>query len=249
MTRPAASPIPRRHRPRPAGRWGAYRSCLRWDFGFTCAFCLLHEADLYGGLSGEGLAGTTVEHLIARSADASLANEYENCVYACRWCNRSRSAHPPDHQGARLLDPTRDAWGEHFGAAGDTLVPQSGDTDAQATHRAYALDDPRKVERRRARRELVSDRLRLIAQQAAEFTELLRLADPLRRRDPGRFGRVIREIRRLRDDAGRALRDLRRYEMVPRDAPRSCRCPSLFERSLPEYLDRQRVDIPDVRTA
>ncbi len=244
-TRPPKAPIPRRHRPRPARRWGEYRSCLRWDFGFTCAFCLLHEADVYGGLPGEGLGGTTVEHVIARSADASLAAEYENCVYACRWCNRSRSAHPTEHNGARLLDPTRDAWGDHFVAAADTLVPADGDTDALATHRAYALDDPRKVGRRRVRRELVSDRLRLIARQGAELTLLLRLADPLRRRDPGRFGRVIREIRALRDDARRALRDLRRYEALPLDAPKPCRCPPPSEFLLPEYLDRQLVEVPD----
>jgi hypothetical protein len=198
--------------------------------------------------------------VIARSTDPSLAAEYENCVYACRWCNRSRSAHPTEHNGARLLDPTRVAWGDHFVAAADTLVPAStyftatlgipppgldGDTDAQATHRAYALDDPRKVGRRRARRELVSDRLRLIARHGAELTVLLRLADPLRRRDPGRFGRVIREIRALRDDARRALRDLRRYEALPLDAARTCRCPPPCEFSLPEYLDRQLVEVPD----
>lgn len=248
VTQPPEAPIPRRHRPRPAGRWGQYRSCLRWDFGFTCAFCLLHDADVHGGLPGEGLGGTTVEHVIARSTDPSLAAEYENCVYACRWCNRSRSAHPTEHEGVRLLDPTRVAWGDHFVARTDTLVPADGDPDARATHRAYSLDDPRKVGRRRVRRELVSDRLRLIVRQGAEFTELLQLADTLWRRDPGRFGRVMREIRRLRHDAGRALEDLRRYEAVPGDAPRTCRCPP-FELSLPEYLDRQLVEVPDARTA
>jgi hypothetical protein len=199
---------------------------------------------VYGGLRGEGLGGTTVEHGIARSADSSLANDYDNCLYACRWCNRSRSAHPTQGQGFRLLDPTRDAWGERFVAAADTLLPGDGDPDARATHRAYALDDPRKVERRRVRRALVSDRLRLIGRLGGELTELLRLAGSLRRQDIGRFGRVVREIRRLREDAGRALRDLRRYEAVPTDAPRSCRCPLPRELSLPAFLDQQLVEVP-----
>jgi hypothetical protein len=200
---------------------------------------------VYGGLRGEGLGGTTVEHAIARSADSSLANDYENCLYACRWCNRSRSAHPAQGQGFRLLDPTRDAWEVHFIGAADTLLPRDGDPDAQSTHRIYALDDPRKVERRRVRRALVSDRLHLIGRLGSELTELLRLASSLRRKDIGRFGRVVRETRRLREDAGRALRDLRRYEAVPTDAPRSCRCPLPRELALPAFLHQQVVEVPD----
>ncbi len=244
VTRPPSSPVRRRHRPRPAGRWGEYRPCLRWDFGFTCAFCLLHDADLYGGLPGEGLGGTTVEHVIPRSVDPSLANVYQNCVYACRWCNRSRSARPAEYRGAQLLDPTRDVWGDRFVATADKLLPAEGDVDAQATHLAYGLDDPRKIGRRRARRELVTDRLYLLARQGVEFTELLRHADLLRQRDPARFAEILREIRRLRADARRALGDLRRYEAVPVDAPRSCRCPQPLGFSLPESLDRQLVEVP-----
>lgn len=244
QTRPPETPIPRRHRLRPAGRWAAYRSCLRWDFGFTCPFCLLHEADIYGGLPGEGLGGTTVEHVIPRSTDPSLANDYENCLYACRWCNRSRSAHPVERESVRLLDPTRDAWGDRFVAADDRLAPRDGDPDALATHGAYALDDPRKIGGRQARRELLDDRLRLMREQGTQFSELLRLADSLRRRDVRRFGHVIRRIRRLREQAFRALGDLRRYEAVPGDAPRGCRCAPPPAVSLPDFLDRQLIEVP-----
>jgi hypothetical protein len=191
------------------------------------------------------LGGTTVEHGIARSADSSLANDYDNCLYACRWCNRSRSAHPTQGQGFRLLDPTREAWGERFVVVADKLMPRDGDSDARATHRAYALDDPRKVERRRLRRALVSDRLRLIGRLGSELTELLRLAGSLRGQDIGRFGRVVREIRRLREDAGRALLDLLRYEAVPADAPGFCRCPLPRALSLPAFLDQQLVEVPN----
>jgi 5-methylcytosine-specific restriction endonuclease McrA len=246
QTRPPAKPTARRHRPRPAGRWTDYRSCLRWDFGFTCALCLLHEADLYGGQHGEGLGGTTVEHRVARSEDASRENEYENCLYACRFCNRSREARPLARDGARLLDPTRDTWSRHFEASGDRLEPADRDADAAYTHRAYELDDSRKTERRRSRRELVTDRLLLLTDLEEEVAELLRLSDLLRTRDLSSFGRALDRLRSIRADTRRALGDLARYAAaVPADAPGSCRCPAPGQRSLPEELDRQTIEIPD----
>ncbi len=219
---------------------------MRWDFGFTCALCLLHEADLYGGHPGEGLGGTTVEHWVARSHDASLQGEYANCLYACRFCNRSRSARPTRQGEARLLDPTRDAWGEHFAAAADRLQAVAGDGDADYTHAAYELDDPRKVARRRARRELIADRLGLLARLESEITELLRLADLLRRRDLRRFAAVLEQIRAIRADGRRALGDLYRYAAVPRDAPRTCRCAEPRDHTLPGELDRQMLELPEL---
>ena len=247
-TLPPRTPTSRRHRPRPSGRWTNYRPCLRWDFGFTCAFCLLHEADLFGGQPGEGLGGTTVEHAIPRSTDPTRKNDYTNCLYACRFCNRSRSANPVRRDGARLLDPTLHAWGEHFVAADDRLRPFEDDADARYTHQAYQIDDPRKVERRQTRRELVSDRLRLLARLDSELAELLRLADVARRRDMQRFGAVLEEIRSLRIDARRALEDLKRYAAVPRDAPKTCRCSAPRDHSLPEDLERQAIEVPDAHS-
>lgn len=245
QTLPSRTPTSRRHRPKPSGRWTKYRPCLRWDFGFTCAFCLLHEADLYGGQPGEGLGGTTVEHAIPRSVAPLRQNDYTNCLYACRYCNRSRSAHPVRREGARLLDPTHDAWGEHFVAADDHLRPVEGDVDASYTHQAYEMDDARKVERRQTRREVVSDRLRLLARLESEISELLRLADVVRRHDVRKFGDVMEEIRRLRMDARRALEDLKRYAAVPQDAPKTCRCSPPRDHTLPEDLELQTIDVPD----
>ncbi len=241
--------MPRRHRPRPSSRWTSYRSCLRWDFGFTCVFCLLHEADLFGGQPGEGLGGTTIEHRITRSSDASHENEYENCLYACRFCNRSRSAKPLRRHDARLLDPTRDAWGKHFSVVEDRLRSADGDADAEYTHEAYALDDPRKVERRRARRELISDRQRLLTRLDNELAELLGLAGKARRHSLRLFGEILQEIRHLRGDAQRALRDLKRYAAVPSDAPEACRCHSSRNHSIPEELGQQTFELPELREA
>lgn len=244
QTLPPAKPTRRRHRPKPTSRWTDYRSCLRWDFGFTCALCLLHEADLYGGQPGEGLGGTTIEHRIARSADSARENDYLNCLYACRFCNRSRSAQPLIKSGARLLDPTRAAWARHFLASMDRLLAASGDADAAYTHRAYELDDPRKIARRRARRELLTDRLRLLVGLDSEIGELLRLADFLRRHDLQRFGQTLRQIRSIEADARRALEDVKRFAAIPTDAPQLCRCRGAINDSIPEELDRQMIEIP-----
>lgn len=58
-TQPPLQAIERRHRPKKSRRWSDYRACLRWDFAFTCGFCLLHEVDLFGSEGGEGLGGTS----------------------------------------------------------------------------------------------------------------------------------------------------------------------------------------------
>lgn len=245
VTRPPDAPTPRRHRPEPAGDWTAYRACLRWDFGFTCALCLLHEADLYGGHPGEGLGGTTVEHRVPRSEDPARAYEYGNCLYACRLCNRARSARPELHQGARLLDPTEASWSLNFAAADDRLLPLGGNASAAYTHLVYDLDDPRKTERRRARRELLNDRLLLLRGLEVETASLLELADALRQTDRERFIRVLDRLRSIRVEARRALGDLKRYAAVPTDAPSRCRCRAAGQRTLPVELDRQMIEIPE----
>lgn len=241
QTRPPQAPTFRRHQPQPAGRFAAYRACLRWDFGFTCPFCLLHEADLYGGLPGEGLGATTVEHRVLRRDDASRQNDYENCLYACRLCNRSRSVLPLTESGAYLLDPTASAWGAHFECETDLLRPFDGDPDAAYTHRAYELDDPRKVLRRRVRRELVSDRTLLLEDLRVELATLQERLNA----SQGQESRasLLDQLERIRSDARRALADLERYLALPVDAPQSCRCQSSRYHSLPDELERQLVEV------
>ena len=243
QTLPPKEPARRRHRPRPAKGWSRYRPCLRWDFGFTCPFCLLHEADFYGGQPGEGLGGTTVEHWIPRSTDPEHQDEYENCLYACRFCNRSRSATPLWGDGVRLLDPTCVAWGDHFAAAGEFLAPAPGDADATYTHRTYELDDPRKVVRRRLRREVVTDRLALLQFLGGEIEALLNLAAVLRERNAEAFGEALWEIRQLWHEARRALKDLGRFPAIPSDAPEACRCPEPPPFRLPPALEAQTLEI------
>ena len=109
-TRLPASLIERRHAPRP-GAYPLYRSCLRWEFAFSCAFCWVHESDLIEhGVEGLGL--TAIEHHRTRSAYPELTNDYHNCFYACRLCNTARGDSPDVSAvgGHRLLDPCTVAW-------------------------------------------------------------------------------------------------------------------------------------------
>ena len=76
VTHPWSEKIVRRHTPRSlkgAKGYQAYRPCLRWEFGFSCAFCLVHEVDLAPyPIAGSGL--TQVEHFIPKSRDETRRN-------------------------------------------------------------------------------------------------------------------------------------------------------------------------------
>ncbi len=133
-TQPPAEPILRRYAPR-AGDYTDYRDCIRWEFGFTCAFCLLHETDLMEhGLQGLGII--TIEHPTRKGAVPAERNTYSNCV--CAWARHFR-------------------WADHH------LVPEPGDGDAQYTHEAYDFDDPVKVKLRHDRGNRIRGGLRAIA--------------------------------------------------------------------------------------
>ena len=75
----------RRHTPSPVqggDGYREYRACLRWEFGFSCAFCLCHESDLMlAGTEGWGLM--QIEHFSPKSSDPDGRNDYSNCFYLC----------------------------------------------------------------------------------------------------------------------------------------------------------------------
>jgi len=243
VTLPPQQPTTRRHNPRMArGLQGfhAYRSCLRWDFGFTCPFCLCHEADLTGGRSVEGFGITGVEHGAPRSVDPGRSNDYSNCFYSCRLCNGSRSNRPRSSEGRSLLDPTAEAWGAHFYRSGDGLLPVQGDRDAEYTHEVYDLGDPRKIELRRLRRELVTDRLELLRRFPEDIKWLQTEAEAS---PPSRARQALDLARRLRRAMHNALEELVRFASVPADAPWECRCGQTDQHSLPQGLEIQSVDV------
>ena len=87
VTLPPREAIKRRHAPKKAeweGGYHAYLPCLRWEFGFTCAFCLLHERD-FAPEGATRLGVFTIEHMIPQKIYSKAKNDYRNCFYACRY--------------------------------------------------------------------------------------------------------------------------------------------------------------------
>ena len=236
-TVPAATAVDRRHSP-PPGPYTTYRPCLRWEFGFSCAFCLTHESDLAEhGVEATGL--TSVEHQVPRSQDPTGggANHYPNCFYACRFCNQSRGVERNvDALGRRLLDPCHDAWGACFTVLDDRLVPCAGDGDAERTHRVYDLDDPRKRQMRRTRAEVLRDAFRLLDEGPDRLARLLRLATEAPAQYRAELTLAARELREL---MVRATRDVARFSAVPWDADAKCRCGTPGFCTLPSFIEAQ----------
>lgn len=161
-TRPPAIVRTRRHSPQP-GDYTSYRPCLRWDFGFTCALCLVHESDLAYCVDGTGL--TSIEHFVPKSTSdgAEQRNAYTACLYVCRFCNGARGRKPNvSDEGAKLLDPTRTPWSEHFALVHTRLDAIEDDADAQYTCETYDLNDPRRIAIRNQRWRLLKDRLETV---------------------------------------------------------------------------------------
>jgi hypothetical protein len=241
-TSPAPRAVERRHTP-PRGAYPTYRACLRWEFGFTCAFCLTHESDLVEhGAEATGLM--SIEHHLPQSHDraGAHADEYANCFYACRFCNRARGALPVvDAHERRLLDPCRDAWGDHFIAIDDRLAPCANDGDAAYTHRAYDLDDPRKQQMRRTRREVLEEAFSLLE---GGPPRLLRLLDIAAQAPAPYRAELLDAAQRLRELMTRARRDVERFSAVPADADPRCRCATTEACVLPPFLDAQSRAYP-----
>lgn len=238
-TKPASQRIERRHQPRErTGRRGyqSYRDCLRWEFGFSCAFCLLHEADMVSfGVEGLGVMG--VEHFITISADAESVNIYDNCFLACRLCNGARSTALAFVPGKRLLNPCRDVWADHFEVQGDRLSATSGDRDAEYTEQTYDFNDPRRVRARRLRRELISEYLRLVNEGPRRVEILTRLSQKYDDVE------VLSAAQHLQNCVRIAAKELGTYAAVPPDAPDGCHCGLTDDLDLPEWLSQQTFEI------
>ncbi len=233
--------IERRHTPPVArGRYGyrTYRQCLRWEFGFTCPFCLCHEAD-FAPRGAEGLGVTQVEHFVPSSHDEAGTNDYLNCFYVCRYCNQDRgtAATIDPQDGSRLLNPCSDVWNEHFVAEGDQLRPAVGSADAAYTHAAYDLDDPRKIEMRRFRRDTVEACLRLIESGRTVLDRLLDRA--LQTQEPA----LVAEAKLIEEALRRAWQELESFKVVPRDARSPCACGGEGLDVVPRALQEQTIEI------
>ncbi len=242
VTRPWRETIGRLHRPLVAkGSKGfqSYRACLRWEFGFSCAFCLCHESDLapYGV---EGSALTHVEHFIPQSLNATQRNDYYNCFYICRFCNVSKGAtYSDDAEGRSLLNPCTHAWLEFFTVSRDEILPRDEDGDAAYTSDVYELNDPRKKRMRRLRRLTIGQCTGFLRRSRTIEHALL---DNVQSGGGIEYVDVAREIVRQRR---RAYMDLLKFRAVPHDCDTSCACGHHLHHQLPGSLLEQNLDLED----
>lgn len=215
-----ASPVKRTHSPRP-GAWRAYRDCLRLEFEFTCAFCLSHESEVVEhGSEGSGLFA--IEHYEPKSLRPDLENEYRNLFYICRYCNGTRLATPVQAaDGRRLLDPCQSAWTDHFAYESTNFRLEPLTPDGQYTEAIYVINAPRKVEGRKHRFEVITERAETLEKSPGRIEQLKALLDRVEESDKPV---VLAQILREQDAIVKSREDLQRYLRVPQDAPASCRC-------------------------
>ncbi len=246
VTRPWREAIsPRLHAPRASKAvlgFQSYRPCLRWEFGFSCAFCLVHEHDLAPyGVEGSGL--THVEHFFLQSRDEGKRNLYANCFYACRFCNVSRGETPNvDPYGRSLLEPCETAWPEGFTISRDRIHPRSEpDGNAAYTCATYELNDPRKLRMRRLRRLTIRDRVSFLKRTRSIEADLL---DDAARGGGSEYSELAQAIT---DARRRAHMDLLRFRPVPEDRDWPCSCHRVKRPRLPAVLQEQLIDLGELR--
>ena len=197
---------------------------------------MIHESDL-APRGAEGLGVTQIEHFVPVSRSEKSRNQFENCYYCCRFCNQSRGPAPVvGRSGERLLNPCETEWAERFQQCEDRFEPREGDADAAYTLAVYRLNDLRKVEMRRFRRETISECRALLEGGRVLLERLLDRA--MEEGNP----ELVEEAGVLADAMRRARRDLEVFAAVPLDAEIPCACGEELCR-LPEALGEQLQDL------
>jgi hypothetical protein len=97
-----AAPIVRSHGPRGYEQSESYRPWLRDEFAFRCVYCLCREQ--WGRVTGE----FNLDHFVPQKIRPRHATTYDNLVYACARCNRTKSAQRvPDPLATLTLQSVR----------------------------------------------------------------------------------------------------------------------------------------------
>jgi hypothetical protein len=233
--------VQRRHAPAKAGGlhgYRKYRPCLRWDFAFSCGFCMAHEADLcHAGALGSGMF--EVEHFHTQSAFPQLKNDFDNCFNACRYCNRARgSLEAETSDGRRLLNPCTDVWSDFFQRVGDELLPVPGDPNAAYTCETYQLNEPIKLKMRSLRRMTIEECVEVLRDGQTLHDELT--SKWLEQRDE----LLIVAAQKLNESRRMAMRVLTSFAGIPEDAHVACRCDTVVHHCAPPIMAVITMNIP-----
>jgi uncharacterized protein (TIGR02646 family) len=103
----------RKEKPPRQKKYQNYKTFLRKDFLYRCAYCLIHEAH-YGGLRN-----FHVDHFRPKKRFPRLSLAYKNLYYACGLCNTFKGdAWPSESEseaGFRFVDPcAENPYAIHF---------------------------------------------------------------------------------------------------------------------------------------
>lgn len=149
----SSEPLPREHVPPRQSEALSYRPCLRLEFGYKCAYCIAHEAEVARGAS-HGLF--EVEHFKPEHRFGNLRTVYGNLLWACARCNRTKGKRWPsaaaESRGERFVNPCEEALGEHLEIVDDDVVGKSpaGNYMIDELNLNSLEQQTRRIERRKA---------------------------------------------------------------------------------------------------
>jgi len=83
--------------------YGRYKPFLREDFNKRCGYC--DGLDIYTG----GSRGFQIDHFKPKKLFPDLETTYDNLVYSCPYCNRSKWDYWREDKG--FIDPYNDLYG------------------------------------------------------------------------------------------------------------------------------------------
>ncbi len=121
-----------------------YRSVLRWDFWYSCAYCTLAESEASG-------VAFSIDHYLPQSRYPELVATYDNLLWSCNHCNSFKRAFPTEpaaRKGYRFFRPDIDDPDDHFGASPMSPVRLDAKTELVGKYSIEQLNLNRQTLRR-----------------------------------------------------------------------------------------------------
>jgi len=123
-----SQPHVRKHGPMGYPKYGIYRNWLRDEFNFTCVYCLRRE--MWATLKRDW----EIDHSLPKSVHLAGLLDYDNLVYSCSTCNRSKAAH-------LAPDPCKVAYGNCVEVDGNGEIhPIEANSDGLTLIETIGLD-------------------------------------------------------------------------------------------------------------